>query len=159
MSYKSIDRNLKTASVAVLKSTEHDVTLTSFVADLLYPGISIFLHNVWNWCERGCWKFGVDVCIYLGDIARKRERGGGLQGAEYFCWVTNYCRLKPAPVETFPVNPYFLVEIGESQKWEWSRNSPPPSEVIGVIHPFQSHWRNASKRKTFIYLNNQSSNT
>ena len=35
MSYKSIDRNLKTASVAVLKSTEHDVTLTLFVADIL----------------------------------------------------------------------------------------------------------------------------
>ena len=42
MSYKPIDRNLKTASVAVLKSTEHDVTLTLFVADLSYPGISNF---------------------------------------------------------------------------------------------------------------------
>ena len=42
MSYKPIDRNLKTASVAVLKSTEHDVTLTSFVADLSHPGISFF---------------------------------------------------------------------------------------------------------------------
>ena len=42
MSYKPIDRNLKTASVAVLKSTEHDVTLTSFVAALTYPGISNF---------------------------------------------------------------------------------------------------------------------
>ena len=41
MSYKPIDRNLKAASVAVLKSTEH-VTLTSFVADLSYPGISHF---------------------------------------------------------------------------------------------------------------------
>ena len=30
----SIDRNLKTASVAVLKLMEHYVTLTSFVADL-----------------------------------------------------------------------------------------------------------------------------
>ena len=42
MSYKPIDRNLKTASVAVLKSTEHDVTLMSFVADLSYPGLSNF---------------------------------------------------------------------------------------------------------------------
>ena len=42
MSYKRISPNLKTASVAVLKSTEHDVTLTSFVADLLYPGLSNF---------------------------------------------------------------------------------------------------------------------
>ena len=42
MSYKPIDRKLKTVSVAVLKSTEHNVTLTSFVADLSYPGISNF---------------------------------------------------------------------------------------------------------------------
>ena len=28
--------------MAVLKSTEHDVTLTSFVADLSYPGLSNF---------------------------------------------------------------------------------------------------------------------
>ena len=42
MSYKSIDRNLKTASVAVLKSMEHYVTLTSFVPDLYYPGLSNF---------------------------------------------------------------------------------------------------------------------
>ena len=35
-------RVLKTASVAVLKSTEHDVTLTSFVADLSYLGLSTF---------------------------------------------------------------------------------------------------------------------
>ena len=42
MSYKPIGPNLKTASVAVLKSTEHDVTLTSFVAYLSYPGLSFF---------------------------------------------------------------------------------------------------------------------
>ena len=73
MPCKPIDRNLKTASVAVLKSTEHDVTLTSSVADLSYPEIS-------NFCimcgidarERECSKFGVDICICLGDIARKR---------------------------------------------------------------------------------------
>ena len=49
MSYKPIDRNLKTASVAVLKSTEveHDITLTSFVADLSYPG----LPNCYIMCE------------------------------------------------------------------------------------------------------------
>ena len=48
MSYfKPIDRNLKTASVAVFKSTEHDVTVTSFVADLSYPGLS----NVYIMCE------------------------------------------------------------------------------------------------------------
>ena len=34
MSYKPIDRSLKTASVAVSKSTEQDVTLTTFVAAL-----------------------------------------------------------------------------------------------------------------------------
>ena len=42
MSYKPIERTLKIASVAVLKSTECDVTLTSFVADLPYPGLSNF---------------------------------------------------------------------------------------------------------------------
>ena len=42
MSYKSIDLNLKTASVAVLKSMEHYVTLTSFAADLYYPGLANF---------------------------------------------------------------------------------------------------------------------
>ena len=42
MSYKAIGPNLKTASVGVLKSMEHDVTLASFVADLSYPGLSIF---------------------------------------------------------------------------------------------------------------------
>ena len=42
MSYKPIGLNLKTAFVAVLKSTEHDVTLTSFVADLSYPAFSNF---------------------------------------------------------------------------------------------------------------------
>ena len=42
MSYKRFGPNFKTASVAVLKSTEHDVTLTSFVADLSYPGLSNF---------------------------------------------------------------------------------------------------------------------
>ena len=47
MSYKPIDRNLKIVSMAVLKSTEHDVTLTLFVADLSYPGIS----NFYTVCE------------------------------------------------------------------------------------------------------------
>ena len=47
MTYKPIDRNLKTTSVAVLKSTEHDVTLMSFVADPSYPGIS----NCYIMCE------------------------------------------------------------------------------------------------------------
>ena len=42
MSYKPIGPNLKTASIAVLKSTEHDVTLKSFVTDLSYPGLSNF---------------------------------------------------------------------------------------------------------------------
>ena len=54
MSYNPIDRNLKTASVGVLKSTEHDVTLTSFVADLSYPGLSIFTEYVVMMRERGC---------------------------------------------------------------------------------------------------------
>ena len=48
MSYKPIGPNLKTAFLVVLKSTEHDVTLTSFVADLSYPGLSIFFYIV---CE------------------------------------------------------------------------------------------------------------
>ena len=47
MSYKPIGPNLKTAFVAVLKSTEYDVTLTSFVAKLSYPGLS----NVYIMCE------------------------------------------------------------------------------------------------------------
>ena len=47
MSYKPNYRNLKTASVAVLKSTEHDITLTSFAADLSYPGLS----NCYIMCE------------------------------------------------------------------------------------------------------------
>ena len=42
MSYEPIDRNLKTASVAMLKSTKHYVTLTSFVADLSNSGLSNF---------------------------------------------------------------------------------------------------------------------
>ena len=42
MSYKPIDHNLKTAFVAGLMLTEHDVTLTPFVAELSYPGLSIF---------------------------------------------------------------------------------------------------------------------
>ena len=45
--YKPIDRNLKTASVAVLKWTGHNVTLTSFVAGLSYPGLS----NYYMMCE------------------------------------------------------------------------------------------------------------
>ena len=53
MSYKPIDRNLKTASVAVLKSTEHDVTLTSFVADLSYPGLSNFYRMCGNDAREG----------------------------------------------------------------------------------------------------------
>ena len=44
---KAIDRNLKTASMAGLNSKEHGVTLTSFVADLSYPGIS----NFYKMCE------------------------------------------------------------------------------------------------------------
>ena len=39
ISYKPFDRSLKTASVAVSKSTEH-VTLTAFVTDLSHPGLS-----------------------------------------------------------------------------------------------------------------------
>ena len=47
MSYKPIDRSLKTVSVAVSKSMEHDVTLTPFVADLSYlPWTFKFLHNM-----------------------------------------------------------------------------------------------------------------
>ena len=42
MSYKPIGPNLKTAFVAVLKSTEHDVTLTTFVADQSYPAFPNF---------------------------------------------------------------------------------------------------------------------
>ena len=40
MSYKPMDRKVKPASVAVLKSREHNITLTSFNADLSYPGLS-----------------------------------------------------------------------------------------------------------------------
>ena len=47
MLYKPIDRNLETAFVTVLKLTEHDVTLTPFVADQSYPGFS----NFYEMCE------------------------------------------------------------------------------------------------------------
>ena len=47
MSYKPIGPNFKTMSVAVLKSSEHDVTLKSFVADLAYPE----LPNYYIMCE------------------------------------------------------------------------------------------------------------
>ena len=47
MSYKAIYRSLKTESVAVSKSTELDVTLTPFVGDLPYPGLS----NFYKRCE------------------------------------------------------------------------------------------------------------
>ena len=47
MSYKPIDRSLKNVSVALSKSTEYDVTLTSFVSDLSHSGLS----NVYIVCE------------------------------------------------------------------------------------------------------------
>ena len=53
ITYKPIDRNLKTASVGVLKSTEHDVTLTSFVVDLSYPGPSNFYRMCGNDAREG----------------------------------------------------------------------------------------------------------
>ena len=46
--YKPIDRNLKTAFVAGLMLTEDDVTLTPFVAELSYPGLSFFFTKM---CE------------------------------------------------------------------------------------------------------------
>ena len=50
MSYKTIDRSLKTAPLVTFpvnpycwsKSAEHDVTLTSLTADLLWPGTQFF---------------------------------------------------------------------------------------------------------------------
>ena len=47
MSYKPIDRSSKTASVTVSKLTEHDVTLTPFVAELSCPELS----NYYIMCE------------------------------------------------------------------------------------------------------------
>ena len=47
MPYWPIDRGLKTGYVAVSKSTEHDVILTPFVANLLHPGLS----NSYIMCE------------------------------------------------------------------------------------------------------------
>ena len=69
MSYKPIGPNLKTASVAVLKSTENDVTLTSFVTDLSYPGLS----NFYIMCE-------IDASLalifaFVWEISQENERG------------------------------------------------------------------------------------
>ena len=75
-------RGLKTASVAVSISTEHDITLTSFVADLPHPGLS----NFYMMCEidakEGA-KSLVLICAFALDISQENERGA--LGAEYFC--------------------------------------------------------------------------
>ena len=39
---------------------------------------------MWHWCERERWKFGVNICSCLGDIASKPQEA---LGAEYFCRV------------------------------------------------------------------------
>ena len=75
-------RGLKTVSVAVSKSTEHDITLTSFVADLPHPGLS----NFYMMCEIDA-KEGAKslmlICAFALDISQENERGA--LGAEYFC--------------------------------------------------------------------------
>ena len=60
--------------MAVLKSTEHDVTLTSFVADLSHPGILIF-HIM---CEIGTRERADNEALifaFVQEISQENERG------------------------------------------------------------------------------------
>ena len=78
MSYKTIDRSLKTTFVGAFpvnsyfrsKSVQHDVILTSFVADLWYSVLKHFhiMYKIVAW--EGTASL---VVIGLEDIARKRE--------------------------------------------------------------------------------------
>ena len=74
MSYNPIDRNLKTAPAAVLKSMERDVTLTSFVADLSYPVVS----NFYIMCEidarEGAERLALIFAVFFRRY-RKKTRG------------------------------------------------------------------------------------
>ena len=71
---KPIDRSLKTTSVTVSKSTEHDVILTPFVANPSHSRLS----DVYIMCEidvrEGSEKLAL-IFAFLGDIARKPEGG------------------------------------------------------------------------------------
>ena len=90
--YKPIDRSLKTVSVTMSKSTEHNVTLTPFVVNLSYPRLS----NCYRTCEidtrEGAESFAL---ICLGDIVARKRRG--TLGAEYFSralYITWNCQPK-----------------------------------------------------------------
>ena len=74
MSYKSIGPNFKTASVAVLKSTEHDVTLTSFVADLSYSGLSNFYITCEIDAREDAESFSL-IFAFVLEISQENERG------------------------------------------------------------------------------------
>ena len=77
MSYKTIDRNFKTAPVAVIpvnpyfwpNSAEHDVALTSLTADYYDLGPN-FCHKVWKSCPEKYGKFRVVICFSFKDILR-----------------------------------------------------------------------------------------
>ena len=68
MSHAPIDRRLKTASVAVSKSTEHDVALTAFMADLLHPGLSNFYMMCENDAREGVESLAL-TCEFVSEIS------------------------------------------------------------------------------------------
>ena len=61
MSYKPIDRSLKTAAVAGSKSTENNVTLTPFVVNLSYPRLS----NYYIMCEIDAGEGADSFCVNM----------------------------------------------------------------------------------------------
>ena len=74
MPHKPIDRNLKTSSVTVLKLMEGDVTLTLFVTDLSYPGLSFF----YRICEidprEGAESLAL-IFAFVLEISQENEKG------------------------------------------------------------------------------------
>ena len=96
---------LKTEPVAVSKSTEHDVTLTPFVAVLSHSGFS----KLYLMCEvdgREGAENLVLICAFVQEISQENERGA--QGAEYFCRALYRCIF----VESFcNYVPQFIVHI------------------------------------------------
>ena len=60
--------------MAVLKSTEHDVTLTSFVADLSYLGLSNFDRLCGNDAREGAESLAL-IIAFFKEISQEYERG------------------------------------------------------------------------------------
>ena len=78
MSYKPINRSLKTEAVTVSKSTEHNVILTPFVVNLSYH----LLSNCYIICEIDA-REGAESFALIHALSQENERGA--LGAEYFC--------------------------------------------------------------------------